>query len=99
MLTKYTLKTKILQLLFLFGIGVIYTSCTKTIIAPNPVIKPVPVPPTATADLRDTLANLASVFYLWNNNIPANIFIAALLCHNPFIRSAAIWLLLKRTTE
>jgi len=72
MLTKYTLKTKILQVLFLFGIGVIYTSCTKTIIAPNPVIKPVPVPPTATADLRDTLANLASVFYLWNNNIPAN---------------------------
>lgn len=72
MLTHHTLKTKVLQILFLCGIGMIYTSCTKTIIAPNPVNGKVPVTPAGTADLRDTLANLASVFYLWNNNIPAN---------------------------
>lgn len=71
MLTHYKIKTKFLQVLFLCGISIVYGSCTKTILAPNPVTTPkTPVVP-GVGDLRDSLAEVASVFYLWNNNIPA----------------------------
>lgn len=61
---------KLMPVLLLAGLSFFYTSCKKD--NPAPAVKSTGTGTTTTVngDLRDSLADIAGFFYLWNNNIP-----------------------------
>lgn len=70
MRTQHTFRYPYWSLLLLAGIGMLYTSCSKDVVAPKPTVITGGSTGGTTSDLRDTLADIASVYYLWNSNIP-----------------------------